>query len=213
MHLHASTCVRLGFTREYVVPNEPYSHFLLVSQARAVRKSSHRLLPEPKTRSTPDFTFLSQAAFPLTFAIFVACNTSQNKEELSLDLLLQKSLLILSRLSTPLQKEYETWGTTSRAMSHSPPTAESGICHDFSGPYLQVYTDSNCESRNLHPSSGRKCLNVDRKVILPTFRTHSGRYEEDKLQKRTTQITWRHVITQQNWVCHEGQTLFFWGFF
>lgn len=76
---------------EYIVPNEPFSHFMCVSQAEVVRKSSYWLLPEPMKCSTPDFTFLSQAVISLTFTIFVApaatstCNTHQNKEELALD--------------------------------------------------------------------------------------------------------------------------------
>lgn len=89
---------------------------MLVSQTKAVRKSSCSWTPNRKKKklcSTPDFTFLLQVAFPLTFAISVTaaatctCNRNQNKRRVSTRF--RKKLLHLwSHLFTPLQKGYET---------------------------------------------------------------------------------------------------------
>lgn len=173
MHLHASTCVRPGFTREYIVPNEPYSHFMLVSQARAVRKSSHRLLPESTTCSTPDFTFLSQAIFPLTFAIFGTCNANHNKEELSLGLTPSKvTPSIIPSLHTAAERVWDMAQQVAPCLTVLQPWHKSGICHDFSSPYLQVYADSNRENRNLHPSIKENLLAAtERRYFLLSERT------------------------------------------
>lgn len=73
-----------AFMREYVAPNEPYSHFMLVSQS-CEKKTPTGKLPAHTQCSMPDFTYLSQVVFPLTFAIFVTaavtftCTIYQNK--------------------------------------------------------------------------------------------------------------------------------------
>lgn len=156
MHLHATTCIRLGFTREYIVPNEPYSQPRLWEKADFLSSSL-----------SPPFAIFATAGATFT------CNTNQNKEELALDSVLN-SLHLLSHLFTPLKKEYETTQQVVPCQRVLHPWHKTGICHLFSCPCLSTLTWT-MRAENVWPSIKEKCFNIKRKVILPSLKIYSGR--------------------------------------
>lgn len=167
---------------------------MLVSQARVVRKSSHRLLPEPTKCSTPDF--LLHVVFPLTFAIWLllqllyATLIKIGKTQLLTEFWTppKATEAIIPSVHTTAERVWDN--TTSCTMSHSRTTvAQIGY---LSSLWLPIVAGLDWLGQW---QSIRKCLNIERKVILPSFKIYSGRYEEDKLQQRSTQITRRHLIS------------------
>lgn len=116
MHLHASTCSRLGFMREYVVPNDP--HFMIGSLVRVVRK---RLLPVTSwTHDTHQhhisLSCRKQSLLSLLQSLFHATLIKIRKKYLNTYSL--KSHLFSHPIC--LHRCRKSLGTTSRTTSQSP---------------------------------------------------------------------------------------------
>lgn len=84
-------------------------------------------------------------------------------------------------------------GTTSCTTSHNLTTVAPVryLSSAFQTTVLHLHSECRRWEQTCGSICRGKCLYIEWKVILPSFRMHTGKYEEDKLQKRTRQVSCR----------------------